>query len=260
LALALKLSTVVLLFNGLAFGDAVSLVGGYAGALFDQSPFTAYSTSWPATSGYSYSSGAGAFLYSETGAASGDLTTQSLQLSASFPNDSVLLTLGLPLQIVYGASYSGARLITNKPVYLSESVTLNYGFTLGANSQGSVAGEFLQFSDSLGNPVGTGCSIDQSSTSDKCSTGLVFFAANSVISVGGSLNGAFFVSDSASFQGTATLGPLMVYDTNGNLLESLDLNTLVLVPEPGSYCLLGAGFLAIAVLVHKKRCRPTRLM
>lgn len=230
------------MFCGAVLGAPVSFVSGYAGSYFQPGPGYAISYSLPYSSSHSTSqaiTGEYVGTYSASESASGTITTASLQVANGYSGTPGTIPYS-NFQFVSANSFSGANLLVSGPVYVSESVSVSYSFPSSSNNPGF--SESLGFYDNAGNLIGTGCTVPTSSSGLQgtagCSTGLVYIESSSNISINSSLGAsvvAFSPGDAASFQGAATLGLLDVYDTNGRLIEAIDLNSLATAtPEPGS--------------------------
>ncbi len=267
----LKLSFATFVCINAVFGDPISFAGSYGGSyLLPGAGLTFYQT-LPGSSSYTISQAIDAPGYSGTYSASentsGTLTTASMNLSSSYSGQPGTLFYG-NFQSVVANSFSGVTLQVNGPVYLSETVTLTYSGVVDSNVGSPFFDEDLQFVDSSGSDVGSGCSLGlnaalppplpgQQSTAS-CSTGMVLISNPETISVNNSLGAtlsAFSPGDSSSFQGTATLGALDVYDANGTKIEAIDLNSFAAAPEPGCGFLLATGLFAYAgcLLCRKDR-------
>jgi hypothetical protein len=195
------------------------------------------------------------------------LTTAGLTISNAYSGQASIYGYSY-FEFVSATSFSGANLYIQGPVYLSESVTVDYkfGFT-GTNGFSNELSVVLGFYDTSG-IIGSGCAINGGSLppialpgqpgTESCSTGLVYIASPEVISLSSNLAASIYVlsqGDSASFQGTATLGPLQVYDASGNLIDSIDLNALsqsAATPEPGFAFLIAGGLLSLAIYARSR--------
>ncbi len=253
-----QLSMGVLLFGGMVFGGPISLIGVFGNSFLNPAEGSAASQSLPASSSYRDSAMVGSFRYSVVDSAYEDFGTVDVRASSSYAADPS--RTGSYSRYNQATAISGATFLVTEPVYLSESVTLNFSqqtsrFALAIES------ENLQYVDASGHAVGTGCSfVPAYATSavgtQSCSTGLVFVSSGSTISISDALNltlGVYTPGDMASAEGSANLSPLQVYDSSRKLIETLDLNTLTLTPEPSSVFLIAAGLFGIAALKLKLR-------
>ena len=246
--------------------DVVTLVGENAYLAVDPTYDITSFSSLPATASYTSPAPCPA-SQSSSATATANLTTVSAQASINLESNGVAGCYTGQQQVA--TAIASLTLHLNQPVYLSESVTVNYTSSSPPESYPfPYADQSLQFFDSQGNALGA-CSFyvgyDGPATANgtkSCSTGLVLadtsdstvilnnYFQPEVLEVGSVPNA---IGYTATMQGTATLGSLNIYDLNQNLIETIDLNSLVTAPEPSGVALLALGLAAIGLGRAKKR-------
>lgn len=256
----LRLAACVLFCTGVVIAGPVSLVSGYAGAYLTGPGYT-LSYTLPFTESYSGSQTQPAFGgtidYAYQEQSFGDVTYATLKMNgnetAPFGQAAFFFTAA--------DSFSGANLSVQSSVYLAESVTLNYSYSSQGPGFFAGAQEYLEFQDTHGNTLAS-CNFgivvpEPSPGSATCSTAKLLVGAGTEIAINSSLSAQIGVGlypsspDDASFSGTATLGALDIYDLSGNLIESIDLNSLVSAPEPTETTLFGMGVLGLALIARR---------
>lgn len=208
----------------------------------------------PESASYENSYDWGAAVYTVSEQTSGTGTTAAVKVQSSLIGGRT--SYSAP---EYTLSVSGVYLTVSHSVYLSESVQI--AFTSATSGLESVtAHEDFGFSE-----PGAGCSLalDGVSSPQSCSTGEVFVGAGSQISVGSNLWASAFTEnsgDAGSFNGIATLGPLDVYDLNGNLIETVELGPTVSAPEPavGIFSAVLITAAALGRRVKRSKKQPSR--
>ncbi len=158
---------------------------------------------------------------------------------------------------------SDVLLSVSEPVYLVDSVFADgHGITTTGNAAASALGEFAFFQDGAANPLSS-CKLFLNGGQQTCSTGPVLVSAGTKIwtytyigAFASSFAGPFGDSGSVSidYWGTLKPGLLQVYDTNMNLIQTMDLASFTPVPEPSFAGMLAALF-AAGLMVKARRFR-----
>ncbi|HLH02493.1 MAG TPA: hypothetical protein VKX25_06975 [Bryobacteraceae bacterium] len=244
----------MLLGASFGFADPISFVTGYVGSYLIPGPGYSVSYTSSGSSSYHYSEvyepGDPIATYTASEQTSGTLTTVGVQVSNAWTGFGVQA-----LRYASTNSFAGAILKINQAVYLSETATVNWTASVVGRTSSSTGWESVDFADMQGTEIGSTCHVflAPNQSAQTCSTGKVLIGAGSEIAVNNSLVGSVLVQgvgESATFQGTAELGPLQVYDLNGNLIESFDLGAMDPAPEPDLAIVCGV---ALAGLIYRRK-------
>jgi hypothetical protein len=252
-----KLVLGLVLGGGTTFANpvgSVALVGDLVNLTLYPGPGSVNNTSSPASVSYSASGPAGASQYSTVTNAAANRTSVSVQtvMSESGPAGAGAS------EMQYTEALSNLFLEIGGPVYLSETLTLSHSSDVTGQFGGALGDAEVIFYTGNGDISSNEChlnTMDGDGSLKSCSTPLLFVnGSDSFINIWNKFSEQVSVDNpgvSVSVQGTATLGPLQVYDQNFHLIETIDLNSLQVAPEPSCFLLIALGLASILAAKSK---------
>jgi hypothetical protein len=162
----------------------------------------------------------------------------------------------------YAEAYSDVEVDIAGSGFMSETLTADgHGITSVGGGPPAGGDGVVGFYDPVTGTDFGSCTIQLNGGSQSCTTGLIPLANDFDVSTG--LTAEVLVvssgeSGTVNYWGTLTPGPLKIYDSNKQLVETIDLAQLA-VPEPSCYLLIGTALGLMWIKARGcKRHRPRR--